>query len=33
MLVRAEQKQVSAEIRWVEADALNLPFAADSFNW
>jgi demethylmenaquinone methyltransferase/2-methoxy-6-polyprenyl-1,4-benzoquinol methylase len=31
MLVRAEQKSAGREIRWVEADALNLPFSADQF--
>ena len=31
MLVRAEQKSAGRNIRWVEADALNLPFAADQF--
>ena len=31
MLVRAEQKSGSRDIRWVEADALNLPFASGQF--
>ena len=31
MLVRAEQKSGARDIRWVEADALNLPFAAGQF--
>ncbi len=31
MLVRAAQKSVDRDIRWIEADALNLPFAADKF--
>ena len=31
MLVRAEQKSAGRNIRWVEADALNLPFPADQF--
>jgi demethylmenaquinone methyltransferase / 2-methoxy-6-polyprenyl-1,4-benzoquinol methylase len=31
MLVRAEQKSGERKIRWIEADALNLPFAADQF--
>jgi len=31
MLVRAEQKSAGRNIRWVEADALNLPFAAGQF--
>ena len=31
MLVRAEEKSVGRKIRWVEADALNLPFAPDTF--
>jgi demethylmenaquinone methyltransferase/2-methoxy-6-polyprenyl-1,4-benzoquinol methylase len=31
MLVRAEQKSAGREIRWIEADALNLPFSADQF--
>jgi len=31
MLVRAEQKSGSRNIRWVEADALNLPFASGQF--
>jgi len=32
MLVRAEQKSGTRNIRWIEADALNLPFAADNFH-
>ena len=32
MLVRAEQKSGRRNIRWIEADALNLPFAAESFH-
>jgi demethylmenaquinone methyltransferase/2-methoxy-6-polyprenyl-1,4-benzoquinol methylase len=32
MLVRAEEKSGSRKIRWVEADALNLPFEADNFH-
>ncbi len=34
MLVRAEQKsgERKAKICWIEADALNLPFEADSFH-
>ena len=31
MLMRAEQKSAGRNIRWVEADALNLPFPADQF--
>ena len=31
MLVRAEQKSGSRNIRWIEADALNLPFASGQF--
>ncbi len=31
MLVRAEQKSAGKNIRWVEADALNLPFATSQF--
>jgi demethylmenaquinone methyltransferase/2-methoxy-6-polyprenyl-1,4-benzoquinol methylase len=31
MLVRAGEKSGSRNIRWIEADALNLPFAADQF--
>jgi demethylmenaquinone methyltransferase / 2-methoxy-6-polyprenyl-1,4-benzoquinol methylase len=31
MLVRAEQKSGDRNIRWVEADALNLPFASGQF--
>ncbi len=31
MLVRAEQKTGSRKIRWIEADALNLPFVSDRF--
>ena len=31
MLVRAEQKSAGRKIRWIEADALNLPFSADQF--
>ena len=31
MLVRAKQKSGSRNIRWVEADALNLPFASGQF--
>lgn len=31
MLVRAEQKSAGRNIRWVEADALNLPFPASQF--
>ncbi len=31
MLVRAEQKSGDRNIRWVEADALNLPFATGQF--
>jgi demethylmenaquinone methyltransferase/2-methoxy-6-polyprenyl-1,4-benzoquinol methylase len=32
MLVRAEEKTGTKAIRWVEADALNLPFATDQFD-
>ena len=31
MLVRAEEKSGSRNIRWIEADALNLPFASNRF--
>jgi demethylmenaquinone methyltransferase / 2-methoxy-6-polyprenyl-1,4-benzoquinol methylase len=31
MLVRAEEKSGDRKIRWIEADALNLPFAPDQF--
>jgi demethylmenaquinone methyltransferase/2-methoxy-6-polyprenyl-1,4-benzoquinol methylase len=31
MLVRAAEKSGSRNIRWIEADALNLPFVADKF--
>src|SRR5450755_2879027 len=31
MLVRAAQKSGARDIRWVEADALNLPFASGQF--
>src|SRR5271165_4317070 len=31
MLVRAEEKSAGKNIRWVEADALNLPFATGQF--
>jgi len=31
MLVRAAEKSGSRDIRWIEADALNLPFARDQF--
>ena len=31
MLVRAEEKSGERKIRWVEADALNLPFASNQF--
>ncbi len=31
MLVRAERKAGNRDIRWVEADALNLPFASGQF--
>jgi demethylmenaquinone methyltransferase/2-methoxy-6-polyprenyl-1,4-benzoquinol methylase len=31
MLVRAQQKSAGRNIRWVEADALNLPFPAGQF--
>lgn len=31
MLVRAEQKSAGRNVRWVEADALNLPFAPGQF--
>ncbi len=32
MLVRAEEKSGRRKIRWIEADALSLPFASDSFH-
>ena len=32
MLARAEQKSGTRNIRWIEADALNLPFAAGEFD-
>ena len=32
MLVRAEQKSGTRKIRWIEADALNLPFSSSQFN-
>ncbi len=32
MLTRAEKKSAGTGLRWVEADALNLPFADGSFN-
>lgn len=32
MLTRAGQKSEGTTLRWVEADALNLPFADESFN-
>ncbi len=32
MLVRAEHKSGPRNIRWIEADALNLPFASDRFH-
>jgi demethylmenaquinone methyltransferase / 2-methoxy-6-polyprenyl-1,4-benzoquinol methylase len=32
MLVRAEQKSGEKKIRWIEADALNLPFDSNSFH-
>ena len=32
MLTRADQKSAGTTLRWVEADALNLPFVAGSFN-
>jgi len=32
MLVRAEAKSGPRQIRWIEADALNLPFEPDSFH-
>lgn len=32
MLVRAQQKSGTRPIRWVEADALHLPFAAERFD-
>jgi len=32
MLVRAEQKSGTRKIRWIEADALNLPFSSNQFN-
>ncbi len=31
MLVRAEEKSGERKIRWIEADALNLPFASNHF--
>jgi demethylmenaquinone methyltransferase / 2-methoxy-6-polyprenyl-1,4-benzoquinol methylase len=31
MLVRAEEKSGERKIRWIEADALNLPFASNQF--
>ena len=31
MLVRAHQKSGRRRVRWIEADALNLPFASNSF--
>ena len=31
MLVRAEEKTAGRKIKWIEADALNLPFAPDQF--
>jgi demethylmenaquinone methyltransferase/2-methoxy-6-polyprenyl-1,4-benzoquinol methylase len=31
MLVRAAEKSGQRRVRWIEADALNLPFASDSF--
>ena len=31
MLVRAQQKSGDRQVRWIEADALNLPFASDRF--
>ena len=31
MLVRAEEKSRARKIRWIEADALNLPFSSDMF--
>ncbi len=31
MLVRAEEKSGDRKIRWIEADALNLPFASNQF--
>ncbi len=31
MLVRAKQKSGERKIRWIEADALNLPFASNQF--
>ena len=31
MLVRAEQKSGDRNVKWIEADALNLPFASDQF--
>jgi demethylmenaquinone methyltransferase / 2-methoxy-6-polyprenyl-1,4-benzoquinol methylase len=32
MLQRADQKSAGTALRWVEADALNLPFASDQFD-
>jgi len=32
MLVRSEQKSAGRKIRWIEADALNLPFEAAQFD-
>ena len=32
MLQRAEQKSAGTPLRWVEADALNLPFAGEEFS-
>jgi len=32
MLVRAAQKTGERQVRWIEADALNLPFAPEHFN-
>src|ERR1019366_7722942 len=32
MLVRAEQKSAGRNIRWIGADALNLPFPSDQFH-
>lgn len=31
MLVRAQEKSAGRSVRWIEADALNLPFASGSF--
>ena len=31
MLVRAQQKSGARNVRWIEADALNLPFSSDRF--